>query len=80
MRNFMQLGSRLVTTWWFWAFVLLALAGLPGAARAQFAAMPGSALGEPPAPSQAPDEQSYRKDAAEDGWKRMLAWFKKHGV
>jgi carboxymethylenebutenolidase len=23
---------------------------------------------------------SYRKDAAADGWKRMLAWFKKHGV
>jgi carboxymethylenebutenolidase len=23
---------------------------------------------------------SYRKDAAEDGWKRMLAWFKRHGV
>jgi carboxymethylenebutenolidase len=23
---------------------------------------------------------SYRKAAAEDGWKRMLAWFKKHGV
>jgi len=23
---------------------------------------------------------SYRKDAADDGWKRMLAWFKKHGV
>jgi carboxymethylenebutenolidase len=23
---------------------------------------------------------SYRKDAAEDGWKRMLAWFKKHRV
>ena len=23
---------------------------------------------------------SYRKDAAEDGWKRMLAWFKKNGV
>ena len=23
---------------------------------------------------------TYRKDAAEDGWKRMLAWFKKHGV
>jgi carboxymethylenebutenolidase len=23
---------------------------------------------------------SYRKDAAEDGWKKMLAWFKKHGV
>jgi len=23
---------------------------------------------------------SYRKDAAEDGWKRCLAWFKAHGV
>ena len=23
---------------------------------------------------------SYRKDAAEDGWKRMLAWFKANGV
>jgi carboxymethylenebutenolidase len=23
---------------------------------------------------------TYRKDAADDGWKRMLAWFKKHGV
>jgi carboxymethylenebutenolidase len=23
---------------------------------------------------------SYRKEAAEDGWKRMLAWFAKHGV
>ncbi|MGD9846659.1 MAG: dienelactone hydrolase family protein [Variibacter sp.] len=23
---------------------------------------------------------SYRKDAAEDAWKRMQAWFKKHGV
>lgn len=23
---------------------------------------------------------SYRKEAAEDGWKRMLAWFRKHGV
>jgi len=23
---------------------------------------------------------SYNKTAAEDGWKRMLAWFKKHGV
>ncbi len=24
--------------------------------------------------------QSYRKDKAEDGWKRMLAWFKANGV
>lgn len=23
---------------------------------------------------------SYRKESAEDGWKRMLAWFKKYGV
>jgi len=23
---------------------------------------------------------SYRKDKAEDGWKRMLEWFKKYGV
>lgn len=23
---------------------------------------------------------TYRKEAAEDGWKRMQAWFKKHGV
>lgn len=23
---------------------------------------------------------SYRKEPAEDGWKRMLAWFKQHGV
>ena len=23
---------------------------------------------------------SYRKEAADDGWKRMLAWFSKHGV
>ena len=23
---------------------------------------------------------SYRKEAAEDGWKRMFAWFKKYGV
>jgi carboxymethylenebutenolidase len=23
---------------------------------------------------------SYRKEAAEDGWKRLMAWFKQHGV
>lgn len=23
---------------------------------------------------------SYRREAAEDGWKRMLAWFKKYGI
>jgi len=24
--------------------------------------------------------QAYRKESAGDGWKRMLAWFKKNGV
>jgi len=24
--------------------------------------------------------EDTRKDAADDGWKRMLAWFKKNGV
>jgi carboxymethylenebutenolidase len=23
---------------------------------------------------------SYRKEQAEDGWKRLQAWFKEHGV
>jgi carboxymethylenebutenolidase len=23
---------------------------------------------------------SYRKEAAEDGWRRALAWFRQHGV
>ena len=23
---------------------------------------------------------SYEEEAANDGWKRLLAWFKKHGV
>ena len=23
---------------------------------------------------------SYRREAAEDGWARMLAWFKRYGV
>ena len=23
---------------------------------------------------------SYRKEAADDGWKRMLEWFRQHGV
>jgi carboxymethylenebutenolidase len=23
---------------------------------------------------------SYRKEAAEDGWRRAIAWFKEHGV
>ena len=23
---------------------------------------------------------SYRREAAEDGWQRMLEWFRRHGV
>jgi carboxymethylenebutenolidase len=23
---------------------------------------------------------SYRKEAAEEGWRRMLDWFRRHGV
>jgi carboxymethylenebutenolidase len=47
---------------------------------------PGGAGGEivlyPEAPHAfyADYRPSYRKDAAEDGWKRMQDWFKKHGV
>ncbi len=46
------------------ALLLLALSCLSGAAQAQFSAMPGPALSEPPPPSAAADENSYRKDAA----------------
>lgn len=44
--------------------LLLWLAGHGGAALAQFATLPGSALHAPPAPSAAADDNSYRKDAA----------------
>jgi periplasmic protein TonB len=46
------------------AGLLLLLAGLGGAAQAQFAAVPGSSLNAPPSPSSAADESGYRKDAA----------------
>lgn len=36
--------------------------------------------GEAPHGFNADYRPSYRKEAAEDGWKRMLAWFKKYGV
>jgi len=35
---------------------------------------------EAPHAFHADDRSSYRKDAAEDGWQRGLAWFKAHGV
>ena len=50
-------------------------AGSPGARRSQFVVYPDA-----PHAFHADYRPSYRKEAAEDGWKRMLAWFKKHGV
>lgn len=46
------------------------------------AGKPGEIIVYPAAPHgfHADYRPSYRKDAAEDGWKRMLAWFKQHGA
>jgi len=53
-----------------------ALAGGNAASRAsQFVVYP-----EVPHAFHADYRPSYRKDAAEDGWKRCLDWFKTHGV
>lgn len=53
-----------------------ALAGGNAAAKAsQFVVYP-----EAPHAFHADYRPSYRKDAAEDGWQRCLAWFKAHGV
>jgi carboxymethylenebutenolidase len=53
-----------------------ALAQGNAASRAsQFVVYPGA-----PHAFHADYRSSYRKDAAEDGWKRCLAWFKQHGV
>ena len=42
---------------------------------------PGSSAGaDAPHAFHADYRASYRKEAAEDGWKRALAWFKAHGV
>lgn len=56
----------------------LAEAGAKGNAAAQasqFVIYP-----EAPHAFHADYRPSYRKEAAEDGWKRALAWFKAHGV
>ena len=52
----------------------LAKAGAP-ASEAQFVVYPDA-----PHAFHADYRASYRKDAAEDGWKRALAWFKQHGL
>ena len=54
----------------------LALAAGNAASKAsQFVVYP-----EAPHAFHADYRPSYRKDAAEDGWKRCLAWFKANGV
>ena len=49
----------------------------PGAAakKSEFVVYPGA-----PHAFHADYRPSYRKEAADDGWKRCLAWFKTHGV
>lgn len=46
------------------------------------AGKPGEIIVYPQAPHgfHADYRPSYRKEAAEDGWKRMLAWFRQHGA
>jgi carboxymethylenebutenolidase len=50
-------------------------AGSPAAKRSEIQVYPGA-----PHAFFADYRPSYRKDAAEDGWARMLAWFKAHGA
>ncbi len=50
-------------------------AGSAAAKRSEFVVYPGA-----PHAFHADYRPSYRKDAAEDGWQRALAWFKKNGV
>ncbi len=50
-------------------------AGSPAAKKSQFVVYP-----EAPHAFHADYRPSLRKDAAEDGWKRCLAWFAAHGV
>ena len=50
-------------------------AGSPAAKKSEFVVYPDA-----PHAFHADYRPSYRKDAADDGWKRCLAWFKAHGV
>jgi len=47
----------------------------PAAKASQFVVYP-----QAPHAFHADYRPSYRKDAAEDGWKQLLQWFKAHGV
>jgi carboxymethylenebutenolidase len=49
--------------------------GSPAARQSQFVVYPDA-----PHAFHADYRPSYRKEAAEDGWKRCIAWFKSHGV
>ncbi len=53
----------------------LAAAGTPAARASQFHVYPDA-----PHAFHADYRPSFRKDAAEDGWKRCLDWFRSHGV
>jgi carboxymethylenebutenolidase len=50
-------------------------AGSPAAKKSEFVVYPNA-----PHAFHADYRPSYRKDAADDGWKRCLAWFKANGV
>jgi len=50
-------------------------AGSPAARRSEFVVYPGA-----PHAFHADYRSSFRKEAAEDGWRRCLAWFRTHGV
>lgn len=50
-------------------------AGSPAAKASEFVVYPDA-----PHAFHADYRPSYRKEAAQDGWSRMLAWFKRHGV
>jgi carboxymethylenebutenolidase len=50
-------------------------AGTPAARQSQFVVYPDA-----PHAFHADYRPSYRKQAADDGWQRCLAWFKAHGV
>ncbi|MCW7539140.1 dienelactone hydrolase family protein [Aquabacterium sp. A7-Y] len=50
-------------------------AGSPAAKQSEFVVYPDA-----PHAFHADYRPSYRKEAAEDGWKRCLQWFRKHGV
>ena len=51
------------------------VSGSAAAKKSQFVVYPGA-----PHACHADYRPSYRRDAADDGWQRCLAWFKSQGV